>query len=126
AERLLAEATPGPWEAYDAADGTGTHAWGVGTAYKRNDSFEVSVVECDFVNEADARLIAAARNLLPELIAERRELLDSVAKLESELSDLRNHGPLLDRTMTVRELLNALDRFVGFELVTYDTGESPD
>jgi hypothetical protein len=58
---LLAAATPWPWEATDAAAGTGTCAWGI-------DAAEETVVMHDFISEHDARLIVALRNAAPELV----------------------------------------------------------
>lgn len=80
-ERLLSEAIPGPWVAEDAAVGSGTCAWGVVT--EATDEECGSIVVCqDFVSEPEARLIAAMRNALPELLRERRELLRRIAELE--------------------------------------------
>lgn len=97
-ERLLAEATPGPWYALDAkadyskplAERDGPYedfsygnTWAFGT--EPNTTMWITDNGCGGygISEADARLVAAMRNALPDLLAERRELR---ARLLEELA----------------------------------------
>lgn len=98
-ERLLEEALPGQWVAEDAAVGSGTCAWGVVT--EATDEECGSIVVCQDVLGPEARLIAAMRNALPRLLAERRELRAKVLKAKS----------------------NALYRAASLKMATFDDDE---
>lgn len=63
-ERLMAEATPGPWEVSECDD---LHAAGIHAAEEKHPFGTTSANE-------EARLIVAAVNALPNLIRELREL----------------------------------------------------
>ena len=86
-ERLAAQATPGPWAANN---------WGRVWYTSSHDSKRLV---CDTMRNtvrnpkswrANARLIAAMRNSVPELIAENRALQERVRELEAENADLKN------------------------------------
>ena len=71
-ERLLAEATPGPWQA-DEATQTGQRAT-VAFPVVLSESTGEILLECDWGGDTDAALIVAAVNALPALLAERERL----------------------------------------------------
>ena len=70
-ERLLAEATPGPWQA-DEATQTGQRAT-VAFPVVLSESTGEILLEGDFGGDTDAALIVAAVNALPFLLAEVRK-----------------------------------------------------
>lgn len=77
-EELMRAATPGPWEA-------GAFGWVeamVGVAPLKLRRHALSASEAD--------LIAASRNMLPDLIAEVRALRARVAELENQLEHMGN------------------------------------
>lgn len=92
--RIPATHTPGPWEVYDGHDGHFaqmresyiTHDNGTGTARIT----VARMIDCGYDNSADARLIAAAPDLLAllkEIVAEpwgfpKARILDAIAKAE--------------------------------------------
>lgn len=57
----MTEHTPGPWEAYKTSP-TDSHGWGVAAGSR-------GCITCSVAHEADARLIAAAPDLLAALEA---------------------------------------------------------
>jgi hypothetical protein len=77
-KRLLAEATPGPWNVHTQADGDyllHTHTpytYGVATVYAPSEADEAAE------GEANAALIVAAVNSLPDLLAERDRLREAL------------------------------------------------
>jgi hypothetical protein len=76
-ERIIAEATPGPWEVHAPLDGRKpgvfvARARGLGVPPKFYVAFLPEMDPCDALR--DARLIAAARTAVPALIAELRRL----------------------------------------------------
>lgn len=82
-ERLEREATPGPWEWYGISLKAGrVEVLGPG----ESDSFGYGTID---VADADQDLIAAARNALPELIAELRTLRARVDEMERDLDACR-------------------------------------
>ena len=92
---LLEGVTPGPWEALDwehENGGTDWNVWGP----KRTNHTVASDLSGDFGSEADARFIAASRQLVPALLSERDALreaaLDALAALVAAVSLLEGGG----------------------------------
>ena len=98
-ERLLAEATPGPW-AWDER-GDKVSEWGLGTAYRLQDGVEVPVSgmftdegvlydeyvcshEAATGNYKDPELITVLRNLAPSLIADWKAMRGEIERLTKE------------------------------------------
>ena len=72
-ERLLAEATPGPWSSQHGYDEPELSIWAGGHCLFA-DSFR-------YARSADAALIAAAVNALPALLAERERLRGAILRI---------------------------------------------
>lgn len=106
-ERLEREATPGPWELEERMRGYGIFAGrfqDFGRGPERVHGLNLGhVSDLDANGEDNLALIIAARNALPDLIAEVRTLRARVAELEAD----RQAGR--DRTLgaRVREVLEA-------------------
>lgn len=96
-ERLLAKATPGPWDAHDYAEGgAGDRRYQIqeqSGAHRRGD--KAAAVLGYFEDEqvptpearANARLVAAMRSALPALIAIARSAEGLAESLEAMLSE---------------------------------------
>ena len=90
-EKLLAEATPGPW-VYDSEDQGG--AWGVNFSIQQAENRLVDVAEM-VSDEANSRLIALAPQLAAALI-KAEEALAAIAAYTNEPSkDFREKYPNL-------------------------------
>lgn len=119
-ERLLDGVTPGPWELRHnmAKDENGEYAEGVSVV--ANGRFYVHEHDLGFNDDVDARIeaaarfIAAARDLVPALLAERDDLRAKVSALAESLEwyiseDYTNTGdePMPDRGNRTWNEINA-------------------
>lgn len=77
---FLEGVTPGPWVTVEESEG---HGWGVSWRIVQSGNWLNDIAE--MVNEQDARFIAAARELVPALLAERDRIAAQVVQLQREL-----------------------------------------
>ena len=77
---LLEGVTPGHWVTDEESEG---HGWGVSWRIVQSGNWLNDIAE--MVNEQDARFIAAARELVPALAAERDRLAAQVVQLQRDL-----------------------------------------
>jgi hypothetical protein len=95
-KRLAQAATPGPWEAYNAAAPPDS-AWGVGTAGAMMDGYKRSIIEADFVSGRDAAYIAHSS---PDRVQ---------ALIEQVKAAQRENGGLVNGQQTLVEVLQAAE-----------------
>lgn len=111
-ERLLAAATPGEWEfvAEEVKDANATWLWIAPKTWHTRVARVVVYKTQEDEQEANAALIVAARNSLPTILTEIRELRAENARLREALVRLRDCDwviSLPDRMDAVRDIARA-------------------
>ena len=105
-EQMLAAATPGPWTV-DAKDPSDVVVWASESELIGNIGHRVQPITVIFdMDEANARLIAAAPTITAELIAARRKL-EAAERLHGAIAGLRNELSWSPKTRAIADKMTA-------------------
>ena len=99
----LNKATPGPWETRFEAESDGSGVWGIDGIVETGGYDGMFKGGID--NDADAALIVAAVNALPALLD-----IAQAAQTFLNASYSAQNAPFVERRLTLREALAALDK----------------
>jgi len=80
-ERLMKDVTPGPWAINFRRDGSGYICMGGTNVGEKHKQFDILLHRDDGNDASDAAFIAASRDLVPALLAERDALKDQLASM---------------------------------------------
>lgn len=108
AEKLDAEATPGPWSCAPAVPGAKRHFYLAGNNDAHNRQVDIGTIQGGYHScEANAALIAETRNALPALLSAIEAQAAEVARLKSDVEFLRSRrGDLCIERDRARDAIN--------------------